>query len=107
MATRLVTALGVNHRLGVCEEFLRNAAGTEALIVAPTRMAADELGRHCCLHGIGSFGIHRFSPGALAVEIASPQLANSGKSVLAGIAVDALAARAVQACRSLAALPWF
>jgi ATP-dependent helicase/nuclease subunit B len=107
MATRLVTALGVNRRLEVCEEFLRNAVGTEALIVAPTRMAADELARRCCVHGIGSFGIHRFSLGALAVEIASPELANSGKSVLAGIAVDALAARAVQACRNIAALPWF
>src|SRR6187549_31915 len=104
---RLITALDGSQRLSACEQFLTTVAGNESLIVAPTRMAADELARRCCLSGGGSFGVHRFSLGALAVEIASARLANAGKSVLAGIAVDALAARAVQDCRSTSSLSWF
>jgi RecB family exonuclease len=93
--------------MDTCEEFLRLVAGQEVLILASTRMAADELARRFCLGTGGSFGIHRFSLGALAVEIASPRLALSSKSVLAGIAVDALAARATQDCRANSGLLWF
>ena len=84
---RVTTALAARDRLKVCEEFLQTLAGDELVIVAPTRMAADELARSFCLSSAGSFGMHRFSLGALAVEIASPRLAASGKSVLAGVAV--------------------
>ena len=69
-------------------------------MVSATRMAVDELARSLCEKTGGFFGIHRFSPGALAVELASPRLALSGKSVLAGVAVEALAARAVQECQA-------
>src|SRR5262245_12473987 len=107
MDVRIITALAARDRLKACEEFLRAAGGEEILIVSATRMAADELARTLCLDNGGGFGIHRFSVGALAVEIASPQLALSGKSVLAGVAVDALAAHAVQDCRSGPGLTWF
>ena len=90
MAVRIVTALDARNRLKTCAEFLLNAGQEEVLIVSATRMAADELARRLCLAKRGGFGLHRFSAGALAVEIASPQLALSGKSILAGIAVDAL-----------------
>jgi ATP-dependent helicase/DNAse subunit B len=103
----IITALSARDRLNACEEFLGKTAHQEVLIVAPTRMAADELVRSWCLNGVGLFGIHRFSLGALAVDIASPRLAGSGKAVLAGVAVDAMAARAVQQCLSTAGLPWF
>jgi ATP-dependent helicase/nuclease subunit B len=79
----------------------------ETLIVAPTHMAADELARRWCVERGGALGLHRFSLGMLARELASPRLASSGKSVLAGIAVDALAARAVQECRTTTNLQWF
>ena len=104
---RVVTALALRDRLQACEAFVESAAGQELLIVSPTRMAADELARNLCARSGGLFGIHRFSPGAFAVELASPRLALSAKSVLAGVAVDALAARAVQDCRANAALYWF
>src|SRR5262245_49683656 len=104
---RVVTALALRDRLQACESFVKSAGGQELLIVSATRMAADELARSLCLRIGGLFGIHRFSPGALAVELASPRLALSAKSVLAGVAVDALAARAVQDCRTNAALCWF
>src|SRR5262245_38480403 len=104
---RLVTALAARDRLNVSEEFLETVTGQEVLIVSASRMAADELARRFCLKTGGSLGIHRFSLGALAIEIASPRLALSGKSVLEGIAVDALAARAVQECRGRSDLQWF
>src|SRR5215471_3953213 len=104
---RIVRAPAARDRLNASESFLETVTGQEVLIVSPTRMAADELARRFCLKTRGSLGIHRFSVGALAVEIASPRLALSGKSVLDGIAVDALAARAVQECRSKSGLQWF
>src|SRR6185436_8082352 len=104
---RVATALALRDRLQACEEFVQSAAGQELLIVSATRMAADELARSLCAKSGGFFGIHRFSPGALAVELASPQLALSAKSVLAGVAVEALAARAVQECQTNAVLGWF
>src|SRR5262245_9247807 len=95
---KIVAALAAADRLQVCEAFLQSVAGHETLIVAATRTAADELARRFCLETGRGFGLHRFSLGALAVEIASPELSLSGKSVLSGVAVDALAARAVQDC---------
>jgi hypothetical protein len=107
MASRIITALAARDRLEACEEFLEAATGQEVLIVAGTRMAADELARAFCTKTGGSLGIHRFSLAALAVEISSPELALAGQSPLAGIAVDALAARAVQDCRNDSKLEWF
>src|SRR5262245_31793652 len=104
---RVVTGLAAKDRLQACEGFLQSIAGTEVLIVASTRLAADELVRNLCLKTRWAFGLHRFSVGALAVEIASPRLALSGKSILGGVAVDALAARAVQECRADSSLRWF
>jgi len=107
MSPRVITALAAGDRRRACESFLDQTAGRELLVVSQTRIAADEVARAFCLKKRGYFGIHRFSPGALAVEIASSRLALSGKTVLAGIAVDALAARAVQDCRGGSGLPWF
>jgi ATP-dependent helicase/nuclease subunit B len=104
---RLITSLRAQDRLGPCEEFLQRAGRTEVLVVSATRMAADELVRAHTLKSGGSFGIHRFSLASLAVEIASERLAAAGKALLAGVAVDALAARAVQNCRAEASLKWF
>jgi len=104
---QFITSLAAHDRIRACEEFLHTLSGEEVLVVSATRMAADELARAHCLKSGGSFGIHRFSLAALAVEIASERLAASGKSVLAGVAIDALAARAVQDCRAETALQWF
>src|SRR5262245_22240866 len=104
---RVVTALALRDRIQACETFAQSTAGQELLVVSATRMAADELARGLGAKAAGFFGIHRFSPGALAVELASSQLALSGKSVLAGVAVEALAARAVQECQGKTALHWF
>src|SRR5262249_44373143 len=54
-----------------------------------------------------SFGVHRFTLASLAVEIASPRLATDGYSILSGVAVEALAARATERCRTRGVLRWF
>lgn len=107
IAPRLITSLASYHRITACDDFLEAVSGQEVVVISATRLAADELARAFCLRHGSAVGIHRFSLGALAVEIASPRLADSGKAVLAGVAVDALAARAVQESRNNAPLAWF
>ena len=95
------------ERLAEAGAFLRQFANTEILILAPSRAAADELVRQRCNEEGAVFGVHRFTPIQLAIEAAAPGLVEAGKTILAGVAVDALAARAVYECRKNAKLEWF
>src|SRR5580698_182714 len=104
---RLVTSFAVHQRLSPVYEFLDAFRGQEILIVASSRVAADELIRTYCLQSNGAFGIHRFTPAALAVEIATEQLAHTGTSILSGIAIEALAARTAHNCHVRGDLAWF
>jgi ATP-dependent helicase/DNAse subunit B len=51
--------------------------------------------------------VRRYTLLQLAVEAATERLVDAGKTVLAGVAVDALAARAVYECRRQEKLDWF
>src|SRR3989442_624629 len=104
---RLVTSLSVTERLQCAAEFLSSFAEQEVLLVSTTRPAADEFVRQYCITHGGLFGVHRFTLPLLAFTIASERLAESGITPLAGAAVDALAARSVQACRTNGELNWF
>src|SRR4051812_2616340 len=66
-------------------------------------MAADEFVRQACAESNGVFGVHRFTLPQLAFTLAE----QTGKSILAGVAMDALAARAVHAARTAGQLTWF
>src|SRR5438132_1014250 len=70
-------------------------------------MAADELVRSICSRTGAVSGVHRFTPAQLAIEAATKRLAAKRKTILAGVAVSALAARAVHACRERGELRWF
>jgi RecB family exonuclease len=102
-----VTSLSSAERLAEADTFLRQFADGEILILAPSRAAADELVRQRCSQEGAVFGVHRFTPIQLAIEAAAPRLVETGKTILAGVAVDALAARAVYECRKDAKLEWF
>ena len=104
---RLVTSLSTQDRLSVTSEFLRSLAGEEILVIASTRIAADELVRQWCVQSGGAFGVHRFTLPQLAYLLAAEQLAATGRSFLTGVAMDALAARVVHACRMAGELTWF
>jgi len=103
----LITSFSVDQRLNKASEFLQSFADREVLVVAATRMAADELVRGICLRTGAVFGVHRFTPAQLAIEAATRRLSAERKTILAGVAVDALAARAVHACRQRGELRWF
>ena len=103
----LITSFSVDQRLGIASEFLQRFGHREALVLAPTRMAADELVRGICSRAGAVFGVHRFTPAQLAIEAATKRFAAERKAILAGVAVDALAARAVHACRQRGELRWF
>jgi RecB family exonuclease len=103
--TNTITSLSAAERLAEARAFLRRFANQEVLILAPSRAAADELVRELCIQNGAVFGVHRFSPIQLAIEAATPRLVGAGKTILAGVAVDALAARAVYECRKK--LDWF
>jgi len=107
MRHRLATSLTVQDRLRCASEFLAKFSGEEILLVAPTRTAADECVRQSCIQSNVVFGVHRFTLPLLAYTIASERLAESGITALAGVAVDALAARSVHACRINGELNWF
>ena len=103
----LVTSFSVDQRLGAASEFLERFRHKEVLVIAPTRMAADELVRSICSRIGAVSGVHRFTPAQLAIEAATKRLAAKRKTILAGVAVSALAARAVHACRERGELRWF
>jgi ATP-dependent helicase/nuclease subunit B len=102
-----ITSLSSAERLAKAESFLRQFADGEILILAPSRTAADEFVRQRCSQEGAVFGVHRFTPIQLAIEAAGPRLVEAGKAILGGVALDALAARAVYECRKNAKLEWF
>src|ERR1041385_5621578 len=105
--SRLLTSLSAHERILAAIEFLETHNGREVLLVAPTRMAGDEIVRLLALQTGRSFGVHRFTLASLAMEIARPRLAADGFSILSGVAVDALAASATARCRKQSPLGWF
>src|SRR6266571_2057838 len=104
---RVVISLSAADRLRSASEFLESYRGREVLLVSSTRTAGDELLRNICIRTGSVFGVHRFTVPQLAMEAAQKRLIDAGKTVLAGVAVDALAARAVHSCRKDDELHWF
>src|SRR5690242_19973869 len=104
---KLVTAFETGNRVAAAIELLEAFRDREVLIIGGTRAAADELVRQICNRGGAVFGVRRYTPLQLAVEAATERLVQAGKTVLAGVAVDALAARAVYECRRQEKLEWF
>ena len=104
---RILISFSTKIRIDAISDFLQSHGGREVLLVAPSRTACDEVVRALGLQLGDSFGVHRLTLAALAVESAGPVLAASGISLLTGVAVEALAARAVASCRARQALKWF
>src|SRR5215471_12073099 len=104
---KLVTAFETGSRLAEAIEFLGPFRDQEVLVIAGTRAAADELVREICNRAGSLFGVRRYTLLQLAVEAATERLVDAGKTMLAGVAVDALAARAVYECRRQEKLDWF
>jgi ATP-dependent helicase/nuclease subunit B len=77
----------------------------EALIVGPTRAAADECARAAC--GPGLMGVHRATPGQLAAELSAPTVAARGLAAVTQLGMEAVSARVVDRLRRSRQLAYF
>src|SRR5262245_47868161 len=92
---RAVRSGSTRARLAAVREFL-GAIGPadEALIVGASRGAVDDVAREFAVHRGVSFGLDRLSVTQLAARLALLDLAGSGRTPIAGLSYEALAARA-------------
>lgn len=82
------------ERLEAALDFLGSLApGTEGLVVAATREAADDAVRALAARSQATFGLHRFSLTQLAARLAAADLARRGLAPASSLASEALAAR--------------
>ena len=105
----IIATASAETRLEAARRWLTDvlSKGSEALVLAPSRGAADELLRRACSAGGGLFGVHRATPLQLAAELATPALARAGLAPVSGLGVEALAARAVSRCHEEGELRYF
>ena len=94
-------------RQGAASQWLAARHRTEVLIVAPTRSAADDLVRVTAQAAGGLLGAHRITLLSLASDIAAGGLAESQLAPVSRLGAEALAARAVHACRKETPLEYF
>jgi CRISPR/Cas system-associated exonuclease Cas4 (RecB family) len=93
---RLVVAPDAAARLAAATAWLAALpADAEALVVAPTWEAVDELARADAGGRGARFGLARTTLARLAASLAAPGLAESGKVPASGLSLAAVAARAV------------
>lgn len=86
-------------------EFLRSQpAGSEILVVAQTRGAADDFVRAAA--GDGLLGVHRLNLTGLAVDLAQASLARAGLSPLSTLSMEAIVARVIHKLKA-ESIPYF
>jgi ATP-dependent helicase/nuclease subunit B len=96
VSRRLLTSSSSQIRLTAATSFLLDIpSGQEALIVAASRGAADDLARDAARRRGASFGWHRFSLLQLAARLAMAELARRGRSPSSPLGAEAVAARAI------------
>jgi len=82
-------------------------AGTEALVIAASREAADDLVRGISLGRGATFGVHRLTLNRLAGLLANDHLNTHGLAPAAGLAIEAITARVVHRLKGKGALAYF
>src|SRR5271167_1076933 len=81
--------------------------GTEALVIAASREAADDLVRGISLGRGATFGIHRLTLNRLAGLLASDHLNRYGLAPAAGLAIEAITTRVMHRLKGTGALAYF
>jgi CRISPR/Cas system-associated exonuclease Cas4 (RecB family) len=81
------------------------AGRSEALVLGPTRAAADEFARTTCSTGL--LGVHRATLGQLAAELAAPAIAERGLAPVSQLGMEAVAARVVDRLQRAGKLAYF
>ena len=109
-AHRLVLSADASRRTEAARAWLEmrressSFGGSGALILAPSRGAADDLLR---ASGAGWLGIQRLTLSRLAAELATPALARHDVAPVRGLALEALAARTLADTHQAQALEYF
>src|SRR5215831_16119441 len=107
MLELLQSASGAD-RLRAASEFLAEfSPGTEVLIVAASRGAADDLVRRISNRRSATFGLHRFTLTQLAARLAAPALAARGLATCTQLGAEAVAARATFDALGSDRIPFF
>ncbi len=101
----VLVAASASARLAAAQEWLGSRSG--ALLVAPTRGAADDLVRPCARIGRGLFGVHRLTLRQLAADLSIFELAQRGRVPVSSLAATALAARAGAVCAAEGSLGYY
>lgn len=104
-SAELVSSPRAAERIGAARVWLRDLpAGTEALVIAHAREAAEDLARDLCAARTAVFGIHCLSLNELVGILAADWLAALGIAPAVGLANEAVAARALFRLRGSNAL---
>ncbi|MGH7880096.1 MAG: PD-(D/E)XK nuclease family protein, partial [Candidatus Binataceae bacterium] len=95
-ANEIVVSPLAAHRLAAARTWLeRITPGAEALLVAPSQEAADDLGRAIALERGASFALHRLTFNRLSGLLAADYAAANGLVYVSGLGAQAVAARAL------------
>ncbi|MCG8461016.1 MAG: hypothetical protein MI919_32425, partial [Holophagales bacterium] len=90
---RLLEAHDARRRLAAARAWIADLGPRPALVVTPTRGAADDLLRG--VSGTGLLGVERLTLRQLAADLSIRPMAEAGLLPVGGLALEALAARAV------------
>src|SRR4051812_37437640 len=104
-ANRMIAGHTYGSLIEPTADFLRSAGGAEALLIAPSRGAADDLARRCCPAGV--LGLHRMTLNQLAAGLATPRMVAEGRKPSSRLGVEAMVARVVHLLRKEGRIPYF
>ncbi len=105
---RIILSASHQRLLTEAAAFLQeSAADAGALVLAATRGAAEDFIRGCCRERNGLLGVHIMTPLEAASVLATELAVQRKLASLSGLAMTALAARAVFECRRDGGLAYF
>ena len=106
--SELIVSYDSTTRLSNATEWLtRYPLDTEMLIISASREAGDEFVRNAALKSDAQFGLARITLDRLAVNLAAPILAESGRVPATALSLEALTARCVHLLVADEALSYF
>ena len=96
LSKQIVCSPRASERIEAARAWIGSIApGTEALVVAASHEAADDLLREFTVSRGATFGVHRLTLNRLIGVLAAEHMVNAGLAPAAGLAAEAVAARAV------------
>jgi len=108
LSKQIVCSPRASERITAARAWIGSIApGTEALVVAASHEAADDLLRELTVSRGAIFGVHRLTLNRLIGVLAAEHMVNAGLAPAAGLAAEAVAARAVFRLKPTGRLSYF